>query len=173
MRQHFMLTLLLSFFALHLSAQRTIKGQVTDADNSSPMIGVTILEKNTGNGSITDIDGNYSITVSDENAVLIFSYIGYSSQEFSVAAQTQINVSLSYDVSSLDEVVVVGYGTQKKSVVTGAISKITNEDLEDMPLLRLENTLQGRTSGVRVVSGSGQPGALSHERIQLSQTLVI
>ena len=145
---------------------QTVTGIVTDASDDSPLIGVTVLEQGTTNGSITDIDGTYSITVSSPEAILTFSFIGYATQEFQVGENAEINVVLGEDATQLDEIVVVGYGVQKKSVVTGAISKVSVEDLEDQQITRLEQALQGRTSGVRVTQNSGQPGASSVVRVR-------
>ncbi|MEM7104828.1 MAG: TonB-dependent receptor [Bacteroidota bacterium] len=146
-------------------AQISVTGKVTDGSENLPVIGASVFVKGTDNGTITDFDGNYKIDV-PEDAVLLFSYIGYEDQEIAVAGQSVINIILNEDIAELGEVVVVGYGVQKKSVVTGAISKIKSDDLESMPISRLEGSLQGRTSGVRVTTSSGQPGAGSVVRIR-------
>ena len=159
---------LLSAFALN--AQIKVSGTVIEADDE-PLIGVTIIEKGSTNGTATDLDGKYELTVKDADAVLVLSYTGFSTKEVAVNGQTLIDVNLEEDVANLDEVIVVGYGTQKKKVVTAAISKVDLEDLEDMPVLRIENSLQGRTSGVRVTSGSGQPGDGGTIRIRGTTTL--
>lgn len=167
MRQKHLLPLL--FFILctfSLKAQVKVSGTVTNASDNTTLIGVTILEKGTVNGTVTDLDGNYSIEVTDENAVLVFSYIGYSTQEIPLAGSTSINITMQEDVANLDEFVVVGYGVQKKSVVTGSISKVKADELESMPVTRIEQSLQGRTSGVRVTSNSGQPGESGTVRIR-------
>ena len=111
-----------------VSAQKTvIKGTVTDT-NDQLMIGVNVLEKGTSNGTITDFDGNYQISVKNGD-VLQFSYIGYVTQTITIVDQKSLNVVMAEDASQLDEVVVVGYGTQKKSHLTGSISKVVNDDL--------------------------------------------
>ena len=160
----------LTCFLLLLSGvmigQRTVSGVITEAGDGSELIGVTILEKGTSNGTITDYDGSYSFEVSDPNSILEVSYVGYKKQEIPVDGRTEINISLELDAEELDEIVVVGYGTQKKKVVTGAISKVTADDLTDMPLTRIESALQGRTSGVRVTTNSGQPGEGGTVRIR-------
>ncbi len=160
----FSIFLFFSFGLLH--AQTTIKGTITEQGNEEPLIGVTIFEKGTTNGTTSDFDGNYEITVVGEDASLVFSYVGYSAQEIPVNSQTNIDVQLELDVANLDEVVVVGYGVQKKSVVTGAISKIGEDDLEAMPVTRIEQSILGRTSGVRVTTNSGQPGEGGTVRIR-------
>ncbi|RJE75435.1 SusC/RagA family TonB-linked outer membrane protein [Reichenbachiella sp. MSK19-1] len=143
----------------------TVKGQVKD-ETGETLPGVSILIKGTTKGTVTDLDGNYSITVSDQNAVLSFSFIGYITQEVAVGSRSTVDVSLQADIQSLEEVVVVGYGAQKKSVVTGAISSVKAKDLESQPISRVEQALQGRTSGITVASTSGQPGASSTIRIR-------
>ena len=112
------------------SAQQiAVRGQVLDAGTKEPMIGVSVLEKGTTNGTITDFDGNYSLNVAS-GKTLVFSYIGYVTQEIVVSGET-VNVSMKEDSKTLSEVVVVGYGVQKKSSVTGAISQVKTEDLEN------------------------------------------
>ena len=112
---------LLSLIPIHGMAQHTISGNVTDANDGSPLPGVNVVESGTTNGTITDIDGNYTLTVSDQNTNLIFSFIGYTTQEIAIDGKISINISLSPDVFGIDEVVAIGYGTQKKSDLTGSI----------------------------------------------------
>jgi len=152
-----MLCLFLALFIQASYAQISLTGTVTESDGT-PLIGVNILEKNTNNGSITDIDGNYELNVTDENSVLEFSYLGFETQEMVVGGQRNISIVLGLDANELDEIIVVGYGVQKKKVVTGAITKVRGEDLEEQPIATIDEALQGRTSGVRVISNSGQPG---------------
>ncbi len=154
-----------------LFGQTKVSGIVTDALDNSPLIGVTVGVKGKADGAITDIDGAYELNVSDRDAVLVFSYVGYETLEQPVGGQSELNVALETSIADLEEVVVVGYGTQKKSVVTGAISKVKADDLEDMPLARIEQSLQGRTSGVRVTTNSGQPGAGAVVRIRGTTTI--
>jgi TonB-dependent starch-binding outer membrane protein SusC len=146
-------------------AQNKVTGTVTDASKKEALIGAAIIEKNTKNTAIADVDGRFEIRCAT-NAVLEVSYIGYKTLEISVNGKQNLDIQLSEDLKILEEVVVVGYGVQKKSVVTGAISKVKSTDLENMPVARLEQSLQGRTSGVRVTSGSGQPGEGSTVRIR-------
>ena len=142
-----------------------VKGIVTDPQGE-PLIGVTVLEKGTAKGTSTDIDGRFSITVSD-NAVMRFSYVGYEQQE--AEAAPEMNVILKENSNMLDEVVAIGYGTQKKSVVTAAISKVGSDELELTSPVRMDNALKGLASGVTVTSSSGQPGA--HPRRRDNQQL--
>ncbi len=135
---------------------QTITGSIIDSDDL-PMIGVTIMEKGTNNGTISDINGNFELEGTTENPVLVLSFVGYQTMEIPYEGGA-IDVMMNIDAAELDEVIVIGYGTQKKKVVTGAISKVDGERLEDLQIDRIENAMQGRTSGVRVTSGSGQPG---------------
>lgn len=134
-----------------------VKGVVTSADDGQPIPGVSVVVKGTTTGMITDIDGNYSVNAKS-NSTLVFSFVGMKTQEVPVNSKTVINVVLSTEQTDIDEVVVVGYGTQKKSLVTGAISKVSNEDLKKSSDMRVTQALQGKTAGVVISSNSGQPG---------------
>jgi TonB-linked SusC/RagA family outer membrane protein len=137
-------------------SQRKITGRVTDSKGEF-LIGVNILEVGTNNGTVTDVNGNYTITLSTENATLQFSYIGFKPLKVKVGSQRVIDVSLEENVAALDEVVVVGYGTQKKASVVGAISTVEPEKLELTPSRSLSNNLAGMISGVIAVQRSGNP----------------
>jgi TonB-linked SusC/RagA family outer membrane protein len=141
-----------------LAGQHQVSGKVVDTKNE-PLIGVNIVEKGTSNGVITDIDGNYSIEVTDGNAVLVFSFIGFDNKEIPVNGQRSINVTLEESLAELDEVVVVGYGTQKKASVTGAVSQIEGEKLLKAPVGNITSKLGGVVPGVISLQQSGQPGA--------------
>ncbi len=145
--------------------QVTVSGTVTDKEDNAPLIGVTVSILGTSSGTITDIDGAYSLTVPGPEATLAYSYTGYGSQEIKVGQQTQINVGMVAG-ADLDEIVVIGYGTVKKSDVTGAVSSVSAKDYEDQPLTRLEDALQGRAAGVSVAKSNGQPGANFKVRIR-------
>ena len=134
-------------------------------ENGLPVPGASVLVKGTTNSASSDIDGNFQV-MANPNATLIFSYVGYANQEIAVNGQTTINVSLAPEAKNLEEVVVVGYGTQKKSVVTGAISSVKAKDLENLPITRIEQSLQGRTSGVTIFANAGQPGSASTVRVR-------
>lgn len=138
-------------------AQNAIKGTVTDK-TGSPLPGVTVKVKGTQNGTQTDANGHYSINASG-NATLIFSFIGYVTQEVPVNGRTSLNVVITDAATGLNEVVVIGYGTQKKATVTGAISSVSADDLKDQPLTRFDDALEGRAAGVLVTQSSGAPGA--------------
>jgi TonB-linked SusC/RagA family outer membrane protein len=139
-------------------AQTSVKGTVTDADESTPLIGVTVALKGSSTGTVTDLDGNYSLSVPGPTAVLTFSYTGYGVQEVTVGNKSQVDVSMVAG-TDLDEIVVIGYGSVKKSDVTGAVSSISADDYKDQPVTRLEDALQGRAAGVSVAKSNGQPGS--------------
>ncbi|AWW33105.1 SusC/RagA family TonB-linked outer membrane protein [Echinicola strongylocentroti] len=136
-----------------------VTGTVTD-ENGQPIPGATVQVQGTTRGSVTDIDGKYSIEV-EEGAVLIFSFIGYQQQMVEVGNQTVLNISLSPDMKSLDEVVVVGYGTQKKVNVIGSVSQISSESIENRPVPNATQALAGQMPGVTVIQRSGRPGESS------------
>lgn len=159
------LLLVLLLTASFIFAQRNVSGVVTDAKTNEALIGANVLVKGTSIGTITDVDGAYSLSVPGADAVLVISYTGYSDQEITVGTQSTINVALS-EGAYLDEVVVIGYGIQKKSVVTGSIASLKTKDLENVPSARVEQALQGRVSGVTIAQNSGQPGSASTIRIR-------
>ncbi|UII30790.1 TonB-dependent receptor [Fulvivirga ulvae] len=146
-------------------AQRTVTGKVTDPGDGSPLPGVNILEKGTNNGTVTDIDGNYSISVND-NATLIFSFIGYKNQEVVVGSQSTINLELESDITQLSEVVVIGYGEIEAKDATGSVTTIKPEDFNQGVIASPEQLIQGRTAGVQITGASGEPGAGSTIRIR-------
>ncbi|MFD2727599.1 SusC/RagA family TonB-linked outer membrane protein [Hyunsoonleella rubra] len=155
-----MLTLLLSSFSsVNLHAQEKISGVVTDG-GGIPLPGVSVIQKGTTRGASTDFDGNYSLELTLGEKTLVFSYIGFKTVEISVNGQTTINVSLEEDVAALDEVVIVGYGTQKKESVVAAITQVKGEDLMErtMGIANVEQALQGNLPGVTAIQGSGVPG---------------
>ena len=156
------LSMLLS---LSLQAQElVVKGTVND-ETGMPIPGASILLKGTTTGVASDFDGNFELK-SPSDGTLIFSYLGYKTIEESVNGRTTILVSLEPDLQALEEVVIVGYGAQKKSVVTGAISGVKQSDLEDLPITRIEQSLQGRVSGLTIAANSGQPGSSSTIRVR-------
>ena len=135
---------------------RKVTGKVTDSRGEA-IIGVNVIEKGTTNGTITDIGGNYSIDV-PSGAVLVFSYIGYVSKDVLVGNNSVVNATLSEDMQSLDEVVVVSYGTQKKRDLTGSVSKVNADELSSIPVGQLGQKLQGQVAGVQINQVSGMPG---------------
>ncbi|WP_445735327.1 SusC/RagA family TonB-linked outer membrane protein [Mariniflexile sp.] len=137
--------------------QSSISGIITDA-SGVPLPGANIIEKGTTNGTQSDFDGNFSLTLNNGNAILIISYIGFLNQEISIHGQTSIKITLQEDSAKLDEVIVVGYGTQKKSDLTGAVSSVKEDQLVAYPSTNGVQALQGRASGVVVQSNNGDPG---------------
>ncbi|MCE7057949.1 TonB-dependent receptor [Algoriphagus sp. AGSA1] len=146
-----------------------VKGTVVD-QSGSPLPGVTVLVEGTSIGTVTDMDGNYSIAV-EERQVLVFSFIGFSSQRISISNQTIVNVTMMEDDKSLEEVVVVGYGTQRKSDLTGAISSVTAEDLRETPAGNFLEQSQGRLAGVDIVRANGSPGSPVQIRIRGNRSI--
>lgn len=157
----------------HLStAKYPINGNIVD-ENNTPLIGVTILvEGKSGAGTVTDVNGAFTINVSDENAVLIISYIGYQTEEVEVGGRSQINITMTPDLQTLDEVIVVGFGTQKKRFTTGAISKVDGEDLKNAPQTTVEGALQGRIAGVMVTSSDAMAGSPVSVRVRGTSSIV-
>lgn len=134
-------------------------GNVKDASSGSPLPGVNVIIKNSSKGVFTDFDGNFILNDVPENSVLVFSYLGYITKEFLVANSNQINIELLEDTETLDEIVVIGYGTQKKRDLTGAVGIVSSKTLDEIKPIKVEQALQGTVSGVNVTSQSGAPGA--------------
>ncbi len=150
--------ILLFAASVSLYGQRTVTGTVTDAADGQGVPGANVVIKGTTAGAITDLEGNYTITVEGADDILVFSYIGYLTQEIAVGAQTAIDVALQEDIQALDEVVVIGYGTVKKEDLTGSVAVVSAEDLNKVPSSSLARAIQGRASGV-LVTQSGSPGS--------------
>ncbi len=145
-------------------AQSIVSGIITDSDNY-PLPGVNVLAKGTNTGVVTDFDGAYSIPVS-KTGTLVFSYIGFLKQEVSVNNRKSINITMKEDVQNLNEVVVIGYGSQLKEDISGAVATVNVENLTTIPQVSVDQMLQGRASGVSVTTNSGQPGAAVSVRIR-------
>lgn len=159
-RYHFPMIVLLVIFSVALQAQNiTVTGRITDSADDSPLIGVNIVEKgNPANGMVSDYDGNYILTV-PANAILVFSYLGYSSKELATASEDMVvNMALEEDIEILEEMVVVGYTTKRKSAINYAVSTVNAEEIGLTQSLRVEQALQGRASGVQITQSSGSPG---------------
>ena len=149
---------------------QTISGQVRD-ENGQPLPGASVLEKGTTNGTITDVEGRYTLTVSDDNAVLVFSFVGYISEEIAVEGRSVIDLGMVLDISSLQEVVVIGYGTVKKSDLTGSVASVSAEEIKALPVQSLDQALQGRVAGVQVTNTSPEPGGGVSIRIRGGNSL--
>ena len=155
-------SLLFSFYGFAQDA--IVKGKVVD-ENGLLVPGATVALKGTKAATTTDFDGGFSIKA-PSNGTLVVSFIGYNTIQEAINGRTEIDFKLKSQSQDLQEVVVVGYGTQKKSVVTGAISSIRAKDLESLPLTRVDQTLQGRSSGLTIAANSGQPGSSATIRVR-------
>jgi TonB-dependent starch-binding outer membrane protein SusC len=163
------------FFVLFLAGgvqaqNKKITGKVTD-DNGAALPGVSIVVKGTTNGTTTDAGGEYSISVSDDQSVLVYSFIGYTTEEVVVGNKTVIEIKLTEDLQALGEVVVVGYGTQKKSDITGAVANVNKKMLQEVPVANVTQALQGRAAGVEINMSSTRPGAGAQIRVRGSRSL--
>lgn len=140
-----------------MAQNRKVSGKITDGDNGTPLPGVTVLIKGTNTGTTSDANGNFSVNASN-STILVFSFVGYSAQEVPVGSQTALTIALKPTSASLQEVVVVGYGTQKKVTVTGAVTAIQGEKIIKSPAVDISNSLAGRLPGLVVIQQSGEPG---------------
>ncbi len=144
----------------------TVTGKILSATDNSPLPGVNVVEKGTQNGTVTDLDGNYSIIVAGKESVIAFSFVGFLSEEIVVGDQTTIDVNLTEDILELDQVVVIGYGTMKRSDLTGSVASVSEETLRSTVATNIDQALQGRIAGVQVMQNSGQPGGALTIRIR-------
>lgn len=157
----------------HLSSEdRVITGKVTSPDSPEGLPGVNVRIKGTSQGTITDIDGTYSVDVPNDESVLLFSFVGYVAQEIKVGSQSIIDVELLSDVKALDEVVVVGYGYVKKSDLTGSVSQVGAEKISEFPTYEVSQALKGRAAGVQVSQNSGRPGGRIQVRIRGNNSMI-
>jgi TonB-linked SusC/RagA family outer membrane protein len=148
-----------------LAQTRTVGGKVTSSDDHQPIPGVNVVVQGTQKGTVTDVDGNYSIVLELGEQTLVFSFVGFSSQTITTGERTQIDVVMEPDIKTLEEVVVVGYGIQKKSDVTGATATIKGDELIKQPVLTASQAMQGKVAGVQII-GSGQPGTAPQIRVR-------
>jgi iron complex outermembrane receptor protein len=160
----------LLFCSLNAWAQTTVTGKVTSGGDGDALPGVSILEKGTSNGTVTDADGNFSISV-NESAVLVFSFVGYASQEVPVGGRSSLDLVLSEDVTALNEVVVIGYGEIQKKDATGAVMNLGSRDFNQGVLTSPQDLVVGKFAGVSVTSNSGAPGSGSTIRIRGGSSL--
>ena len=167
------LVLLLGLFlSVTVSAQGfTVKGIVKDAKLNDPIIGATILEKGTSNGTVTDMDGNYSLNVASKDASVVISYIGYKSQEIALNGQASLNIMLSEDVEALDEVVVVGYATGSKRTISGAVERLKKEDMNQGVVNTPLDAIKGKVSGVVISKTGGDPASKPSIRVRGTTSL--
>ena len=150
---------------------QNVSGTVTASDTEGPLEGVTIIVKGTTTGTYTDGDGKFSLTVPDLNATLVLSYVGYSTMEASLNGQSNVSIVMQQDITSLDEVVVVGYGSQRKRDVTAAIASVSEEEIREIPVASTADALQGRVAGVDIQSVGGRPGQQPDIRIRGTRSI--
>ncbi|UKM65540.2 TonB-dependent receptor [Flavobacteriaceae bacterium GSB9] len=165
MRQK-LLKILMLFFIAHSGAQNYNVSGVVQDNTGFPIPGVNVIVKNTTKGTVTDFDGNFSLSDVSNGSVISFSYIGYITKEFTITNGSNLTIVLEEDLAQLDEVVVVGYGTQRKKEVTGAVSVVDSDAIEKLNPQKVEQALQGQIAGVNVTSSSGSPGSGANIRIR-------
>ena len=162
----FLISVLITLlFPSMLLAQSTVSGTVTEEATNLPVPGVNVLIKGTSTGTTTDFDGKYSINVNTGD-ILVFSYIGFTTQEITYNGQASLNVALAEDAAKLDEVVIVGYGTARKEDLTGSVDMVTSEDFNQGPIVSAQQLIQGKVAGVSITSSSGAPGEGQEIRIR-------
>lgn len=166
MKKAFIYSILLSLLSLQVMAQIKITGKVTGLKDNLPIPGVSIKVKGTAAGAITDVAGNYQIQVPDDKATLVFSSTGFTAQERTISGRSTINIQLDEKADNLSEVVVIGYGTVKKSDLTGAVATIKGEQLMDKPVANISQALQGKIAGVEVSLNSAAPGTAAKVRVR-------
>ena len=157
---------IMASFTLALAQDRTVTGKVTSAEDGSSLPGVNIVVKGTATGAVTDLDGNYKVTVPASGAVLQFSFIGLEGQEIEVGSRSVIDVAMVSDAEQLSEVVVTGYSSVKKSNLTSAISTVDGAKIQSQPIGGIDNLLQGQSPGVQVVAQNGAPGSNAYIRVR-------
>ena len=154
------------------SLDKTITGTVTDLSNGETLPGVNIIAKGTSIGTVTDINGKYTLSVPDDATTLVFSSVGYTVEEVEIGNRTVVDLAMSPDVQSLSEVVVIGYGTQEKKDVTGAMSSVSAQDIMEVPVMNAQQALQGRAPGVDVVAVGNRPGQDVQVRVRGRRSFV-
>jgi TonB-dependent starch-binding outer membrane protein SusC len=163
-------TLLFLIFAflsqIAWAQERTIRGKITNAEDGSPLPGVSVVVQGTNRGTVTDVEGQYRLPVADGDAVLVFSFIGMLSQEQTIGNRETIDVQLSPDSKQLSEVVVVGYGTEQQKLITGSIGVVKSDAIKDLPVSTVDGMLQGQAAGVQVLQNSGTPGGGMSVRVR-------
>jgi TonB-linked SusC/RagA family outer membrane protein len=162
----FLVSFLLVNIVMH-AQERKVTGKITSSEDLLGLPGANVYIKNSSVGASADMDGNYTVIVGEKNAVLVFNFVGFQTVEVPVGTKNVINVSLKPDTKALDEVIVVGYGTRKKSDITGSVSSVTAKELTAFPVLNAEQALQGRAAGVSVMTNNGgEPGAPTKIRVR-------
>ena len=159
-------TEVLTPFETRAAVEQVLKGKVTDAEKGDGLPGVSVLIRGTNKGTTTNANGEYSLQIPDNGAVLVFSFVGYEPQEMAIGNQTQLNIALKADIKALNEVVVVGYGQVKKSDLTGSVATVAVEEIKKVAVTSLDQALQGRAAGVQITQNSGAPGGATTIRIR-------
>ncbi len=160
------------FSAVDETEEITVSGRVTVESDGSALPGANILVKGSNLGTISDIDGNFNITAPNENDTLVFSYVGFVPQEVPINGRNRINIAMSSTDVELSELIVIGYGTRKKSDLTGSVARVTTEELEAVPVYNVEQALNGRAPGVTVQQNSGEPGGRVQVRIRGGNSMI-
>jgi len=173
MKNYLLVCLLMLFATASVFAQdRTVSGQVTDSDTDDPIPGVNILIQGTTQGTVTDIDGNYEMTVPSDGAILLFSYVGYKSQTIDIGTRSTVNIALVADVTALSEIVVTGYGTQEKKEITSAVASVKEKDFNQGNVNDAAQLLQGRVAGLSITpDNAGNPNAGYTVRLRQTSTI--
>ncbi|PWT72261.1 MAG: SusC/RagA family TonB-linked outer membrane protein [Bacteroidetes bacterium] len=166
MRKFLGLMAMLIGFSLSLFAQNIVKGKITDSKDGASMAGVTVRSKAGGNSVVTGPDGTYQIKTSGKQDILVFSFVGYATEQVNVGGKINISLAMSTEEKKLQEVVVVAYGAQEKAKLTGAVAKVDGKEFENIPMSSVDQMLQGKVAGLQSVASSGQPGALQEIRIR-------
>jgi len=166
MKRNVIYVLACILFSMNAMAQLKITGRVTDAKDASPLPSVNIVIKGTTSGTVTNVDGSFTLQVPDTKSVLVFSYTGYAPQEVTVGSKTNIRISLEQKAGNLSEMVVIGYGAVKKSDLTGAVTSLKGEQLMDKPVPNISQALQGKVAGVDVNVNSSTPGQVAKVRVR-------
>ncbi|MBT8256140.1 MAG: carboxypeptidase-like regulatory domain-containing protein, partial [Bacteroidia bacterium] len=158
MKHLYIFLLALFIFTTGFAQTFTVNGVVLEQSTRAPLPGATVIQKGTQNGVTTDFNGSFSIENISSGDVLVFSYLGFITQERIATSSGSLTINLAEDIASLDEIVVIGYGTQKKKEITGAVAIVSQETIEELKPTRVEQALQGQVAGVQITSQSGSPG---------------
>ncbi|NJN35000.1 MAG: SusC/RagA family TonB-linked outer membrane protein [Saprospiraceae bacterium] len=167
----FLLFCFLTFSVGFVQAQRMVSGVVVSDGDDQPIPGVSVVVKGTTTGGVTDLDGKFAVKVPDDNAILVFSGVGFTTQEVTVGSQTTVDIKLKDDTKTLGEVVVIGYGTQKKKDLTGSVASLNEKDFQKGNVATPEQLVAGKLAGVSVTSNGGAPGSGSRIRIRGASSL--
>jgi len=160
------LPILLLVLSQSLLAQKTITGKINDSKDGSPLPGVSVVAKGSGTGTTTKTDGTYSLSVPSNTNAIVVSSVGYASQEVNISGKTSVDVSLVSSGTSLNEIVVVGYGTSRKKDLTGSVASVQAKDFVKGPVTNPDQLLIGKVSGLQIINSSGQPGAVTIVKIR-------